>query len=800
MALRSFVSACLLLLLSRASSAQGVRGTVVEGGTLTPLSGVVVLLVDSAGNTVARALTDEGGAFRLGTVGAGTYRVRTLRIGYRPSTSAPIVLAAGQEVVQPAFFAGAPVLLDTVRVRGRSACQVRNDDSAAATFAVWEQIRTALTAAQLSATHRNLSATVVTHQRSLDADGRRVLQQYSRISSGITARPWRSVSPDSLRRTGYAVTEIDESTTYFAPDLDVLVSDGFAEDHCFRLVSETGRLGIAFEPTRARRQLPEIRGTLWLDRASSELRRLEFGYVNLPREQESAAGAELEFLRLPQGAWLISHWSIRVPVIETRYAEAAGYTGVRRVVGRSVRGIKVDGGDLALVTRRRDTLWARPPLTLAGVVRDSASDAGVFAARVTLRGTALVARTDSTGRFRIAGVLPGEYLLDIDTPSLEAIGVTRSMPMAFTDSAGEFIARVPSADHVVESVCTEKPVGMVAGRVTMQGDSAPARNATVIVEWNVFAWVASEIQSRVRWVDTTTDARGRFRLCGVPRNTALTVRAQSDAGAATLGARIALEAAFTQAELVLTPAGGRAAAFSGVVLSDVNGQPIADVELALPSLAKNVYTNENGDFRISEIPPGTHQLVVRRLGYRQLNAALTFEANRNVERRFLLSRIVALDTITVTARNLPEFERNREMGLGHFLTRQDIQKQEERELADIVAQLPGVLVRRNGSRGYIASLRGMGTSIATESNRCPKLRFEFRAPTPPCACYAQVYVDEALLYGGLEGETIPDINTIPTSSIAAIEYYAGPAQTPVRYSRLNAQCGVLVIHTRRSPL
>lgn len=42
-----------------------------------------------------------------------------------------------------------------------------------------------------------------------------------------------------------------------------------------------------------------------------------------------------------------------------------------------------------------------------------------------------------------------------------------------------------------------------------------------------------------------------------------------------------------------------------------------------------------------------------------------------------------------------------------------------------------------------------------------------------------------------------DINTVPASSVAAIDFYAGPSQTPLKYAKLNSACGVLVIHTRR---
>jgi hypothetical protein len=44
---------------------------------------------------------------------------------------------------------------------------------------------------------------------------------------------------------------------------------------------------------------------------------------------------------------------------------------------------------------------------------------------------------------------------------------------------------------------------------------------------------------------------------------------------------------------------------------------------------------------------------------------------------------------------------------------------------------------------------------------------------------------------------VPDLNRIAAEDLEAIEFYAGPAQTPAEYSTLDATCGVLVLHTRR---
>lgn len=64
-------------------------------------------------------------------------------------------------------------------------------------------------------------------------------------------------------------------------------------------------------------------------------------------------------------------------------------------------------------------------------------------------------------------------------------------------------------------------------------------------------------------------------------------------------------------------------------------------------------------------------------------------------------------------------------------------------------------------------------------------------------CYANVFLDGFQVYHGRDGEALFDVNSIPVEMIEGIEYYAGPAETPTRYSSLDMSCGVLVIWTRR---
>ena len=69
----------------------------------------------------------------------------------------------------------------------------------------------------------------------------------------------------------------------------------------------------------------------------------------------------------------------------------------------------------------------------------------------------------------------------------------------------------------------------------------------------------------------------------------------------------------------------------------------------------------------------------------------------------------------------------------------------------------------------------------------------------PIACYALVYVDDVLMNGATEPTEPFDISSISPEQVEAVEFYSGPAQTPLKYSRMGSNCGVLAIWRRRSP-
>lgn len=759
-----------------------------------PVPGVVVQLIDADSSVVARALTDERGAFLVATLRPGTYRVRTLRIGWRPATSEPIVLAAAQEVSQNFELTGLALALDTVRIGTTSLCRLTGA-AAATTFALWEQVRTALNATELTAGTRALNATTVMFQQVMDPATARTLESSAQLQSGTVAQPWNSLSADSIRKVGYVVMDGIAEVTYYAPGLDVLASDRFIDDHCFRIIGspDPTRIGVAIEPTSGRSDVADIRGTIWLDRASSELRSIDFQYTNIPTEQAREARGLMEFARMADGSWAISRWSIRMPVV-SRVSRPRNLGGTEMKVVE----IRTVGGELAFARRGADTLWARNPFTVSGTLLDSASGRPVAGAQVSVEGTPRADSSRADGTFAIGGVLPGNYRLEVRTASLDSIGARHLVPFTLMLQDTTINTRVPEARQIVSSICrfsparlgNAPPTGLVLGVVRSSDGDASALNAVIVAEWSTGA------DSGTRWVEARADMNGSFRLCGLPANTVIVLRAQTDRASATpIGVRIPDGGSFARAEMTLDRPVEGSAALSGTVVSDSTDQPIARVELVFPDLGKSTLTSEQGTFRVHDIPAGAHHLIVRRVGYGPLDTTLAFAPNQAVVRRVVLSRATELAAVTVVgASNLPvSFDENRKMGLGNFATRVELDRLGGRPLGQLFERFPGAAVPGGVGGAWVMatrippSLGGTGVYRPTPAERRSGMI---------AGCFAKVYVDNILMNPGNPSQPF-NINSIRPEDVEAVEFYSSAAQTPIKYATLDSNCGVVVIWRRR---
>jgi hypothetical protein len=787
----AFIAVALSALSASTAFSQSVRGTVADAGGV-PVPGVLIQLIGADSQPAARALTNDLGNFLLVAPRAGTYRVRTLRIGFKPVLSEPVTLVAGQEMPQQIALASISLGLDTVRVGGRPVCG-KAYDAGSMTVAIWEQARAAMTSTAITGGMRNIFSRRVYYDQLLDNAGFRTIKQTQSIETVPVVQPWPAESPANLHQFGYIVQVLD-STVYRAPGMEMLASAVFFQDHCFKLANakEKTQIAIEFDPTPDRRNIADIRGVVTLDRATAQLKSIEFRYV-FPENKDLETGARgnVEFVRLANGAWGVARWNIRMPILEmSRAGQVRSNRGVSSAEAQvRVMNVRSTGGELALAMLGPDTLFSRPPLVLNGTVQDSLTGRDLAGARVTLQGTGLETTSDARGRFSLNGVLPGEYDLAVHTPGLDSLGTASETMVSITDAKEPVRVRVPTSAMIVGAICGARErsgiPGMLVGAVTPGEAATLPPNTKVSLEW-------TETGGQPRSVTLPIDAAGNFRMCGVPVATSVTLRAAADSVRAT--PVIFVLAAEKPVENVLLELSKRAVAtatLAGTVVVDSGGSPIAGVEIMLPSVGLNAHSDTKGAYRLPDVPVGTHRVLARKPGYSPLDATLTFAANETVTRRLVLSRVTVLNEVVVTTdRAMRTFEEHKALGLGRFLTREFLELQEGNTMSAVMSALPGVRILPGMSSGSFRPIYAV-----TSNRRClPDFRYGAKQECRPC--FALIIFDGVAMnpYGG---EPF-DINSLPVREIEAIEHYPSPSIVPDRYRSFETACGLVVIHTRRT--
>jgi len=455
--LRRALAVTLLLAVSgSALAAQRLRGEILLPDSISPAAHVIVIATDVTGADLAKTTSNDTGAFDLLLPHSGPYRVRVLRLGFRPTLLAPVEVAAGQVRTLRIVLTGSIVSLAQVRVRSQSVCGTGvREESGQLVADLWQQARFALLSTEIPAAGLPMETTAISYERTLDPLGVSVRAESSTVVRAATSRLFASLPADSLARVGY-VSEDKTGVVYRAPDARVLLSESFVALHCFAAApppeAHPNWVGLTVTPAKVRANISDIDGTLWVDRASAELRLFEYRYTGIPEEVAKAgAGGHIEFARLPNGEWIVSRWDVRMPrSVMTRSTEGLG-TWARTVMRRSVADIHLQGGEVLEVKRAGVALYrsvgaaetvaqASAPKPAAGapgapataplaasvpahpigetvlrgrIVEYGDTATSIASAEIELIGTALRRFANSDGRYEFRDIEPGSYQMRV---------------------------------------------------------------------------------------------------------------------------------------------------------------------------------------------------------------------------------------------------------------------------------------------------------------------------------------------------------------------------------------------------
>jgi hypothetical protein len=213
---------------------------------------------------------------------------------------------------------------------------------------------------------------------------------------------------------------------------------------------------------------------------------------------------------------------------------------------------------------------------------------------------------------------------------------------------------------------------------------------------------------------------------------------------------------------------------NGKVL-DRSGRAVAGAELTIPGSTLRVETDDTGEFRLKNVPAGELQVRVRRIGFKPDTSMISVLAGQTIPLMIALQALpVVLAPMTILGKHytgrLASFYQRRDRGLGHYYTREEIEKRNPANTTDLLRTVPGIRLQPLGFGRQTLRFRGA---------RCPPL----------------VWIDGSPLGAGEF-----DIDNVPSRSIEAMEIYTGIAALPSEFTAgptTTTSCGTIVIWSRQ---
>ncbi|MFI5233516.1 MAG: carboxypeptidase-like regulatory domain-containing protein [Gemmatimonadales bacterium] len=499
-----------------AAHAQAITGVVHDSVSLQPVSGAVVILLDSAGGIVARSLTNERGEYR--TAFREPMRMaRFVRIGFVPRDVPLPPRTASDAHLDVTMFA-LPSLIQPIRVLANSQCKVRKDRADA--LGLWEQARAGLLATIVARDASPARMVRLGFDKVMDGNSNRVERMRVRTDSGESdAASFVAVhAAQDFVRFGFS-TDSGASGAYFGPDADVLLNDAFASAYCFELASperdRRGQVGLRFVPAARKSGRVDIDGTLWIDTVARELRDVQFRYLNVNRGADRFhPGGYVSFRSMTNGVVLIDRWSIRVASAVIDTSEEGG-----RLKYRYALYAEEEGGELASASWPDGLTWSAPlgALHLHALTKDRKPAVGAVVALVA---TPFFNTVGATGYADIRGLLPGEYAVRIIDPRIAELGIGLPTALKFRaapDSTALATLTVPTTESSIEDRCVADHHRTVRDSVFTIG-RVVAPNGGLVNDLKVtFATRPKGSPRDAAWtwsnVHFTTETDGMFEFC-----------------------------------------------------------------------------------------------------------------------------------------------------------------------------------------------------------------------------------------------------------------------------------------------
>lgn len=237
--------------------------------------------------------------------------------------------------------------------------------------------------------------------------------------------------------------------------------------------------------------------------------------------------------------------------------------------------------------------------------------------------------------------------------------------------------------------------------------------------------------------------------------------------------------------LVAFPSGleAQSATLTGQVVDGQQGTAVANVEVSLPDLGRSALTEDDGSYRVTGLPAGTHRVQVRALGYATLSRAVTLRAGESTTLNLTLQVTgVQLDELVVTGTAGPVQRRS----VGNTVSTidaADFADSPGTTVSDVLSsRVSGMTAMTGGGEtGSSTSIRLRGASSISRSNEPIVYIDGIRINNRPDSIGAQPF-------------TLTQLDLVDPDNIERIEVLKGASATTLYGSE--ASTGVIQIFTK----
>ena len=154
------------------------------------------------------------------------------------------------------------------------------------------------------------------------------------------------------------------------------------------------------------------------------------------------------------------------------------------------------------------------------------------------------------------------------------------------------------------------------------------------------------------------------------------------------------------------------ASISGTVKDILNGDALIGANIFIQETSLGAATTDNGQYQINNVNLGTYTVKVSYIGYQSKEVEITLSEAKNYVQDFNLAyTTVEGKTVLVTAQAKGQMDAiNRQLkakSIKNIVSSDRIQELPDANVAESVARIPGVSIRREGGEGNKVVIRGL---------------------------------------------------------------------------------------------